>query len=232
MSISASRQEALPFVAAFLSIAVSFNAAHAQNPATASRAAIAETPLARGDIDPKLSRFYAHVGKTGFGHEHGVEARLKSGHLQLGADRNAGEIVIDMTSFKADSDEARKYVGLEGSTDAGTRQGVDTNMLGPDVLNVAKYPTAVFKVSSIQQVKPKRPNAKTQYKLDGDFTLHGKTNKLSVLADVAKVEGFLRVYGHFSILQSDFGITPYRKVLGAVGVADRLTIWGELWVVE
>jgi polyisoprenoid-binding protein YceI len=129
----------------------------AQSPVLEGQTAVVKTPLVPGDIDPQFSRFYAHVDKTGFGHQHGVEARLKSGHLQLNANQKAGEIVIDMTTFKADSDEARRYVGLEGSTDANTRQEVDKNMLGPDVLDVAKYPTAVFKVNSIQPVKAKRP---------------------------------------------------------------------------
>ncbi len=162
----------------------------------------------------------------------GSKHELKSGRLQLGANQNIGEIVIDMSSFSADTDEARRYVGLDGSTDPGTRKEVDNNMLGPDVLDVQKYPTATFKVSSIQPVKAKRPNAPPQLQLDGDFTLHGKTNKLTVIADSAKVNGYTRIYGNFSILQSDYGITPFRKALGAVGVADRLTIWGELWVVD
>src|SRR5690606_13361060 len=81
--------------------------------------------LAVGDIDPKHSRFYVLVDKTGFGHQHGVEAMLKSGRLQQGGAQSGGEIVIDMTTFNADSDEARRYVGLEGSTDAKTRQEVN-----------------------------------------------------------------------------------------------------------
>ncbi len=185
-----------------------------------------------GEIDTVLSRIYVHVDKSGIGHEHGVEAKLKSGQLQLGANQNAGELVIDMTSFNADTDEARRYVGLDGSTDPGTRKEVNNNMLGPDVLDVQKYPTATFKVSSIQTVNAKRPNAPPQLQLVGDFTLHGTTNKLTVVADTAKVNGYTRIYGNFSILQSDYGITPFRKALGAVGVADRLNIWGELWVAE
>jgi hypothetical protein len=46
------------------------------------------------------------------------------------------------------------------------------------------------------------------------------------------VNGYTRIFGNFSILQSDFGIMPFRKALGAVGVADRLTIYGELWVAD
>jgi hypothetical protein len=36
--------------------------------------------------------------------------------------------------------------------------------------------------------------------------------------------------GNFTILQSDFGITPYKAALGAVGVADELKIWGDIWI--
>ena len=62
--------------------------------------------LAPGQIDTAISRIYVHVDKTGFGHEHGIESRVKSGGMQLGANRNAGEIVFDMTSFRADTDNA------------------------------------------------------------------------------------------------------------------------------
>jgi polyisoprenoid-binding protein YceI len=105
-------------------------------------------------------------------------------------------------------------------------------MLGPDVLDVKKYPTAVFKIASIQPIRAKRPNATPQLELIGEFTLHGKTNKVTIIADTAKVEGYTRVIGNFTILQSDYGITPFRKALGAVGVADKLTIFGELWVAD
>jgi polyisoprenoid-binding protein YceI len=204
----------------------------AQSPVIGSLPQASKTPPVPGDIDTALSRIYVYVDKAGFGHEHGVEAKLTSGRLQLGVNQNAGEILIDMTSFSADTDEARRYVGLDGSTDAGTRKEVNNNMLGPYVLDVQKYPTAKFKVGSIQPVKANRPNAPPQVQLVGDFTLHGTTNKLTVVADTAKVNGYTRIYGNFTILQSDYGITPFSKALGAVGVADRLKIWGELWVAD
>ena len=68
--------------------------------------------------------------------------------------------------------------------------------------------------------------------LDGDFTLHGKTNKITVVANPINVNGYTRLVGNFSILQSDYGIKPFRKALGAVGVADRLTIYGDLWIAQ
>lgn len=189
-------------------------------------------PLAPGEIDTARSRVYVHVDKTGFGHEHGVEGLVKSGSLHLGAGQNAGAIEIDMGSFTADSDDARRYVNLEGSTAPDTRTEVTNNMLGTSVLDVKQYPTATFVVTSIQQAPAKRPNAPQQYQLEGNFTLHGKTQKITILAEAMKASGYTHVRGSFTIAQTDYGITPFRKVLGAVGVADRLTIWGDLWVAD
>ena len=76
-----------------------------------------------------------------------------------------------MSSFTADSDDARRYVGLEGSTDSATRQEVNNNMLGPDVLDVQKYPTAKFKVNSIRFLKAKRANAPLECQLEWGFYL-------------------------------------------------------------
>ena len=142
----------------------------AQVHATDSGPQVSKSALAPGDIDTTLSRVYIHVEKTGFGHEHGVEAKLKSGRLQLGANQNAGELVIDMASFNADTDEARRYVGLDGSTDPGTRKEVNNNMLGSDVLDVQKYPTATFNVSRIQ---PRKQSAQTpRHNCKSMVTLH------------------------------------------------------------
>ena len=71
-----------------------------------------------------------------------------------------------------------------------------------------------------------------QYQLDGDFTLHGVTRPIRVVADVEEANGWLHLRGGFSILQTQFGMTPYTKAFGAVGVTDRLDIWGDLWVAK
>jgi hypothetical protein len=33
-------------------------------------------------------------------------------------------------------------------------------------------------------------------------------------------------------LQTQFGITPYSKAFGAIGVADKLTIYGEIHIAK
>ena len=40
----------------------------------------------------------------------------------------------------------------------------------------------------------------------------------------------MHLRGGFTLLQSQFGITPFTKAFGAVGVADELKVYGDLWV--
>jgi len=185
--------------------------------------------LKPGQIDLDKSRVYVHVAKKGFGHEHAVEGRIKSGSIDMNVEKGVGEIVFDMTSFSADSDEARKYIELEGTVDEETRDQVTETMRGPQVLDVEEHPTAKFAIKS-----SKRQDDKTGdvlYLLKGDFTLHGKTRPLELHVERSLEEsGEVRLYTEFTILQTDFGIKPYKAAFGAVGVADKLTIWGDLWI--
>src|SRR5262249_61412757 len=63
------------------------------------------------EVDINNSRVFVKLGSaTRLGHPHGVEGKLNSGNITLGA---GGELVFDMQSFKADTPDARKKVGLE-----------------------------------------------------------------------------------------------------------------------
>lgn len=182
-----------------------------------------------GGVELKTSRVYAFVGKTGLGHEHAVIGTLTSGELHLGREKDAGKLVFDMRSFVADTPEARQYVGLKGETDRATQQKVNSNMLGPAVLNVASFPTATFAVTSIKKQRDFKDGA-AGYQFEGGFTLRGVARKIRFTALDEPKKGWRHLRGRFTIRQTDFGITPFTTALGAVGVADELTIFGDLWV--
>ena len=136
-----------------------------------------------------------------------------------------------MPTFTADTPTARARVGLSGETDAATRKKVNANMRGPDVLDVTRFPQAVFRIRSAKLRSASKAGAAPVYDLDGDFTLHGVTQPLRVAAtSVRTAEGQTGLQGRFTIVQSAFGITPYSTALGAVGVADKLEIMGDLWL--
>ena len=181
-----------------------------------------------GDVDIDGSRIYVFVGKTGLGHDHGIVGRLASGRVILDAPQNAGQLVFDMQSLLADTPEARKALGLAGETDASTRKQTTANMLGPDVLDVARHPTATFDIESA--LRPQRPvkGAKPTVDLVGTFTLHGVARKVVIPAEVGAAGRVLRLIGSFRIKQTDFGIKPYKKLGGVVGVTDELVIHGDI----
>ncbi|HVA50817.1 MAG TPA: YceI family protein [Pirellulales bacterium] len=182
----------------------------------------------QGEIALKASRVYVFVGKVGLGHEHAVVGRMKSGFINLGAKSKAGEIVFDMPSFAADTAEARKYLSLEGTTAAARQKEVTDNMLGGDVLDVRKHPTASFAIASALPLGKRSQEGHALYRLEGEFTLHGVKRPLKLDAELVEEEGRTRVRGSFAVKQTDFGIKPFSKAFGAVGVTDELKIYGEI----
>jgi polyisoprenoid-binding protein YceI len=180
-------------------------------------------------VDTSASRVYVKVGSaTRIGHPHGVEGYLKSGNVAPGT---SGELVFDMKSFKADTPEARKKVGLEGKKlSENEAKKVNEAMLGADVLNVDKFPTATFKIIALKPAEKQDAGAPGLYQVNGRFTLHGAEKPLQFMVKLERTdkEGVLRLSGSFVIKQSDYGITPYTAAGGLAKVADELEIIGEL----
>jgi hypothetical protein len=184
--------------------------------------------MAQEEINLKASRVFIFVGKVGLGHEHAVVGRLKSGSVRLGARSQAGQMVFDMRSFVADTAEARKYLHLEGETPASRQKEVTANMVGADVLDVRRHPTATFKIDAALPLKYPSKAGHPMYRLQGEFTLHGVKRPLKFDTEAIEKESGVHIRGAFDIRQTDYGIEPYSKAFGAVGVTDELTIYGEI----
>jgi polyisoprenoid-binding protein YceI len=159
-----------------------------------------------------------------------VVGLIKQGTLQLGAEQSGGQLLFDMASFQVDTDAARQYVGLSGTTDDSTKQKTKANMRGSSVLNIRKYPTASFTLESSRLLPEKSKRGFPQYQLDGKLTLHGVTQPIRILADAEQKGGWIHLRGGFAMFQTKFGITPFSKVFGAVGITNRLRIWGDIWI--
>ena len=190
-------------------------------------AAFAQAP---GDVDLNSSRVYIFVGKTGLGHNHAVVGRLQAGRVRLDATEQAGLLVFDMRTFVADTADARKVVGLEGETDPATQKQVTDNMLGPEVLDAARHPTATFDIRSAARSSRAAPGPNPVYDLVGVFTLHGVARNMVIPVEASAAGNQVVLRGRFPIRQTDFGMKPYKKLGGVVGVADELQIMGDIRV--
>jgi hypothetical protein len=158
-----------------------------------------------------------------------VEGRVKSGQLLLNKNQ-PGSLVIDVQSFDADTPAGRAAFGLADDIDQGTRQKVNDNMKGPEVLNVSQFPEA--KLSNIKLTATGKTSQRKlqEYIMEGDFTLQQATRKISATCDLEDKNGWSHLRGTFRIKQTDYGIKPFSRVLGAVGVKDELLIYGDLWI--
>jgi len=84
-------------------------------------------------------------------------------------------------------------------------------------LGADKNPEAVFTSTSIE----KSPEG---WALVGDLTLHGTTQPLTVDVAVNGEGAGRRVTATAWIVQTDFGISPYSKMMGALQVSDQVTV--------
>lgn len=184
-----------------------------------------------GDLNLDVSRVYIFVDKTNnLGHSHGVEGKLKAGQVLVDP-QSLSKIVFDMRSFVADTETARKVFGIEASIDAATVKKVNQNMLGKEILDVQRFPEASLDKASLRKTGKQSAKGLDEYQLEGDFTLHGVSRHVVIPCDIEVKDGWHHLRGRFTIRQTDFGIKPYTKAFGAVGIKDELVIMGDLWVV-
>jgi hypothetical protein len=195
----------------------------------ATHPARAQSP---GAVDLEKSEAIIFVDKTGFGHQHAVVGKLLESRIRLGAQESAGRLVFDMTSFIADPPAARRYLGLKGDIDEATRKKVTASMLGRKVLDAKQHPTAVFEIKSATPMRERSRAGHPRYAIEGEFRLHGVTRPLTIHADAVPAGDRVRLRGGFYLTQTDFGITPFTAAFGTVGVKDRLTVYGEIYLVK
>jgi polyisoprenoid-binding protein YceI len=169
-------------------------------------------------VVPAESRVRIHVGKGGLfsfaGHEHEVDAPLEEGVIDVRAGDPSSSTV--RVAFAA----ARLRVTGRGEP-AQDVPKVQAKMLGPDVLDAARYPTIAFESRRVS-AKPLEGGA-FDATASGDLTLHGVTRNVTLPLRVLLHGDTLKAEGKVTLKQSDFGIQPI-SVAGVVKVKDELSV--------
>jgi polyisoprenoid-binding protein YceI len=171
-------------------------------------ATAAANPVRSVDVEHSWMR--VHVGKEGLfafaGDEHQVNVPIASGSLD--EERKSVELTIDAEKMRVLDPPSR-------------RDKVQANMLGPQVLDVKKYPTISFRSTSVIVSAQAEESAPKLWIFKGDLTLHGQTHSISVTTERFDANHFT---GSARFKQSEFGITPIRVAAGAVRVKDYVDI--------
>jgi polyisoprenoid-binding protein YceI len=183
-------------------------------------AAFASESKTAYSIDSAKSKIEIQVAKDGFfkafGHDHVVTATKFSGDVQFAA----AKVEASSVSFTAEANSLRVVDPGESEKD---RNEVQTTMLGEQVLDVARYPQIQFSSSAVKVVSASKNTFDLQ--VSGPLTLHGtqKTVTLPVHLQISD-DGSLTCDTEIPLLQSEFGMTPYKAAGGAVKVKDKLKL--------
>jgi polyisoprenoid-binding protein YceI len=155
-------------------------------------------------VDPARSKLTVHVGKAGmfsaFGHEHDITAPVFAGTVR---GQESVEFSVDARQMKvADADVSEK-----------DRAEIQTTMLGPEVLDAARFPEIKFRSTAVDR-------GTNEWRVRGELMLHGQTR--AIVLSVKQAGD--RYTGTSTFKQTDFGIKPVSAGGGSVKVKDEVTV--------
>jgi polyisoprenoid-binding protein YceI len=169
-------------------------------------------------IESSKSSLRIEVGKSGAfafvaGHTHEVEGRIEGNVSADAHDLAHAEIRLTIRAG-----DLRVSAKGEPPNDV---PKVQERMLGPDVLDAARFPEITFRSTSI--AAGTGPGTASDLRVTGELTLRGRTKSITASVHV-RIEGAsLTATGTLTVKQTDFGIKPV-SVAGVVTVKDTLTI--------
>jgi polyisoprenoid-binding protein YceI len=170
---------------------------------------IAPAPAAQTtrSIDVQLSKMTVYVYKQGLfsflADNHVVDAPIAQGSYDSA--RQSVRVVVDAATLRV----------LDLRLSADKRSQVQANMLGPQVLDVAKYPSIVFESTQMTD------DGNGRSTVTGNLTLHGQSRPITF---EVQSDGARRFTGTATVRQTAFGITPIKIAGGAVSVKDEVRI--------
>jgi polyisoprenoid-binding protein YceI len=184
-------------------------------------------------IDAERSIVTLRVYRAGrlakLGHNHVITSATETGYAWTGgAPATSGlEVRVAVADLVVDDPAARAAAGEEfpGTLPDAAREGTRRNMLRPEVLDGERYPEIVVRADALggtweQAIVPAR------------VTLKDRTRPIDVPLAIARESDAIVARGAFSILQSDFGITPFSVGGGAIQVADAVEVSFEIRAVR
>jgi len=144
------------------------------------------------------------------GHDHVVSTRDLRGFID--ADQGRGDFYVAVDSLTVDDPAQRAAAGFESTPSESDIAGTRSNML-EKVLEAERFPFVVLRVRSVEQGV-----------LQAELSLHGVTRSLRIPAKIDASAERVEASGSFAINQSDFGITPFSVLGGAIAVQDRVDL--------
>jgi polyisoprenoid-binding protein YceI len=173
-------------------------------------------------IDAAASRLVVHVFRKGL-----LSPALHDHHFV--ADRWHGRIVFDPAQPSAIAVdvvvEAASLRDEQPKLSPADRREVETQVRSPRFLDAGRYPEIRFTADRLEEVERAGDRPLTiKGRLVGHLTIRDTSAPVEVSV-TAEIDGpHLRARGEAVVRQSQFGIRPLSRLLGAIGVEDRVRV--------
>src|SRR6266704_1974662 len=169
-------------------------------------------------VDPRESLIVIEVRRSGslarLGHDHVVASHEVGGYVA--PDEGRADLYVALARLAVDEAALRAEAGFDTQPSESDIEGTRANML-EKVLEAEKFPFALIGVSGANTMRG-------DVTLNVAITLHGSTRTLQVPAEIEADAEKMSVSGRFSFDQTDFGITPYSLLGGAIAVQNRVDL--------
>jgi polyisoprenoid-binding protein YceI len=184
------------------------------------------------EIDAERSELVVRLFKGGvaaaFAHNHVIRAAKFEGGAEFDPNKPAAASIwveVQTASLMADEPEIRKRFGLPKEISEKDRQGIQATMLSPKQMDVEEYPTMKFRSTNVEEY------AGGRYQITGDLTIRGETRQIVFSISADDENGNLHGSAAIDFRQSDFGITPYSALFGAVRNRDDAVLHAKIVLV-
>ena len=175
-------------------------------------------------IDAKHSLVVIDVRRGGvlarLGHDHVVASHDVTGYVDITGGR--ADLYVPLDHLTVDETALRAEAGLTTQPSQDAIDGTRHNML-VKVLEADQFPFALIRIIR---------DPADRLKLSVAITLHGTTKTFDVPAQIDTTPGVLKISGKMTFNQSDFGITPFSILGGAMLVEDKLDLRFQIFAGE
>jgi len=146
------------------------------------------------------------------GHDHAVSSHFVKGYVDITGDR--ADLYVPLDKLAVDEPALRAEAGLSTQPSADAVEGTRRNMLDK-VLESGRFPFALIHASR---------ETTDGSKLTISITLHGTMKTFEIPAQIKSLPGGIEISGQLAFNQTDFGITPFSILGGALQVQNRVDL--------
>jgi len=169
-------------------------------------------------VDSRESLVVLEVRRSGslarLGHDHVVASREVVGYIA--PDEGRADLYVALARMQVDEAALRKEAGFDTQPSESDIEGTRANML-EKVLEADKFPFALI---GVREANARRGDVT----LSVAITLHGSTRTLQVPARIDADADGMSMTGRLSFEQTEFGITPYSLLGGAIAVRNAVEL--------